>query len=273
MKRKGEGEGEGEDEDVNEEEDQDNGEGGPEKEEGGEGEEESKVEKLSEEEIDAKEAAARWALAIKRVCAPKERAFIEGLAGLRLALPAAQTSLLIWAARTVGLQLDGTSADASAGAGSERPEGAAPDAGSGANEAEGSGSSDAQQLLQWQALQPQLGSGAFFAAIEAYDAKDTAAAAGADNDAESSGAVSAAALRTMLGEQDAEALQNENVAFAALQMWLDEAANQLEQAEQRVAEARRLREEEAAAAAEAAAQAEAQAEGTGGDGDNEGADE
>ena len=78
---------------------------------------------------------------------------------------------------------------------------------------------------------------------------------------------------TKLCEQDAEALQNENVAYAALQMWLDEAANQLEQAEQRVAEARRLREEEAAAAAEAAAQAEAQAEGTGGDGDNEGVDE
>ena len=77
----------------------------------------------------------------------------------------------------------------------------------------------------------------------------------------------------MLSEQDAEALQNDNVAYAALQMWLDEAANQLEQAEQSLAEERRLREEEAAAEAAAQAEAEVEAEGDNADGNNDGSAE
>eukprot|EP00937_MAST-01D_sp_MAST-1D-sp2_P000316 g316.t1 len=246
----GEGEGEGEGGAV-----ADGGEGA---EDGAEGTAEAVP--LTEEQLEEHEEALRWAVAARRVAAPRERAFVSSLAGLRLALPPAPTALLLCAARTVGLVLEpepGTGMAAPAGGAADDDEATA----AGSTDADANAAGDAtgeQGTARWRALQPKLASGEFFDALAAFDADTLAsAAAEAADDASSAGA-----LRAEVVTMDAEELQADNVAYVALLMWLEAAHNKLEAAERRLAEARRVAEEEQARA-RAAEAAEGEGEGDG----------
>ena len=222
------------------------------------------AEPLSDEELEAKEKELRFDLAKARIGTEQERDTIARLAALRLALLAAPTTLMLCAAQTLELgrwapNAVPTPVPAEGAAAEEAPD------------------ADAQIAADWKALQPALENGAFFAALDGFDpaamtlhAEAAAAAAAGAEDAESGAAVGggggAAALRALVAGLDAEALQEDCVAYAALLMWLEHAHNALEDAEvalaaQRATEAAEA--EEAAAAAAEAAAAEADGEGDG----------